>query len=310
MIKLATGMFVTWIALTGGAMQTSAPAGATHRLERCEVKPTEEILLPAEEAGVLVHLAVDEGSMSKRGDVIAQIDDRQATFQKDAAKAGHESAVKRATSDIEIRYAVAAAGVAQADYQSKLDANKRTPDSVSKIEVDKAKLQWDTTLLQIEKAKKDQSIAYLDAGVKQAEYGLANLGIERRAIKAPFDGVVVERVRRQNEWVNPGDPIMRYVRLDIMRVEQFIRASDFDPHEIVNCNVTVDVPLARGRSATFTGKITYVSPQLDYNNQYKVRAEVQNRQEAGQWLLRPNSLATMTIHLGTGNTVGLGHWQR
>jgi multidrug efflux pump subunit AcrA (membrane-fusion protein) len=310
MTKLLLGIFATSIALTGFAIQAAQPGASTHRLVECEVKPSEEVLLSAEEAGVLVHLAVDDGSMPKSGAVLARIDDRQVKFQMEAARFGHESATARAESEVEIRYAEEAAKVALKEWEIMTHANRLTADSIALIEVERAKLQWNTTLLQIEKAKKDKAIAVLDAGVKKAEVDLAAVALERRTIKAPFDGVVVELLRHQSEWVNPGDPILRFVRLDTMRVEQSILTTDYDPHEIAGCNVTVEVPLARGRTATFTGKITFVSPQLDYAKSYKVRAEVQNRPEAGQWLLRPNGLATMTIHLGTGNSVGVGQRQR
>ena len=311
MTKFTIGTFVALVALAGVATNATQ-TGPTRNpvLELCEVKPEEEVLLSAEEAGVLVQLAVKDGSMPKAGDVIGQIDDRQAKLQMEAAKYGHDAAKARAESPIEIRYAEASSKVAQAEYEMNLDANRRTPNSVALIEIKRAELQWRTTELQIEKAKHDQSLAVYDVGAKGAEVELGKLAVERRSIEAPFNGVVVEILRHQNEWVNPGDHILRFARLDTMRVEQQIDVNAYDPQELANCNVTVEVKLARGRTATFTGKVTYVSPQLDYANRYKVRAEVANRLEAGQWLLRPNSQATMTIHLGTGAAIGVGQRPR
>jgi multidrug efflux pump subunit AcrA (membrane-fusion protein) len=172
-------------------------------------------------------------------------------------------------------------------------------------------LEWTTTQLQIEKALNDKKIAAIDANAKKAEFDLADVAKERRSLKAPFDGVVMELFRHQNEWVNPGDQVVRFARLDTMRVEQVVNFAEFEPNEIANCNVTIDLPLARGRTAKFTGKVTFVSPELDLTGKrYWIRAEVQNRREAERWLLMPNSKVTMTVHLGTGNLVGVGQRQR
>jgi hypothetical protein len=47
----------------------------------------------------------------------------------------------------------------------------------------------------------------------------------------------------------------------------------------------------------FTGKIIYISPLVQAGGEYRVWAEVSNRQENGQWLLRPGLNAEMTIQL-------------
>jgi multidrug efflux pump subunit AcrA (membrane-fusion protein) len=253
-----------------------------------------------------VQLSVTEGSALKEGDPIALIDDRQVRLQMEAAKFGHDAAERRYNSDIEVRYAEEASKVAEAEVRRMNDANRQTPGAVAPAEVDKAKLQHSTTLLQIEKAKQDRALAWYDVGTKGAEYRLAELGAQRRMIKAPFDGVVVDILRHQNEWVNPGDTILKYMRLDTMRVEKYVYLSEFDPRDLAGCRVTVEVNLAGTRKATFTGKVTYVSPHLNLDNQYLLRAEVANRQEMGHWLLRPNSQASMTVHLGTSDVSGVG----
>ena len=46
-------------------------------------------------------------------------------------------------------------------------------------------------------AKKDQSIAAHDMGAKKAEVDLGELGIKRRAILAPFNGVVDDVLKHQ-----------------------------------------------------------------------------------------------------------------
>jgi multidrug resistance efflux pump len=280
-------------------------------LDQCLVQLEDEAKLSAEEAGVLIQLAVKQGTSVEAGAVLAQIDARQAQLQKTAAKAEWDAAEERHKSTIEIQYAEASALVAKKTYEKMLLANKGTPNSIAQIEIDRAGLEWNTAKLQIKKALHDQYLAAFDVGSKNAQYELGQLGIERRTIKAPFDGVVVDVSRHQSEWVNPGDPILHLVSLKTLRVERFVEQSKYDPSELAGCDVTVEVMLANNRRETFPGRITFVNPLLDLSGRYLVRAEVANRQDAsGQWLLRPNHRPTMKIHLGTGTPSGLQIGQR
>ena len=54
---------------------------------------------------------------------------------------------------------------------------------------------------------------------------------------------------------------------------------------------------ARGRNETFKGDIVFVDPMVEADGQYLVRALIKNREENGQWLLRPGMDAEMTIQL-------------
>ena len=86
-----------------------------------------------------------------------------------------------------------------------------------------------------------------------------------------------------------------------MHVEGAVDQSEYDPHEIQGCEVTVEVELARGRKETVPRPDHRRSARsFGCDGRYIVRAEVANRQEHGNWMLRDGLPATMTIHLGTG----------
>jgi membrane fusion protein, multidrug efflux system len=294
------GMFAMSVAAV--ASSWSPPARAADLvLPKCFVKHVDDIQLPAMEAGALVQLGVKEGSQVRKGDVIGKIYDSEAQMQRKAAESEYAAAVERWKNDVPIRYAEASAEVAKKDWEMMIESNKISPKAVPEIEVLKKELEWKVTKLQIEKAQDDQLLAKYDAYTKQAQRDAAKLALERRTIRALFDGEVVELYRHQGEWVNPGDPIMRLVSLDTMWVDGFVEQAKYDPHEIQDCNVTVEVEMAHGRKELVDGRITYVSSLLDgTGKRYQVRAEVANRQEFGRWLLRHGMKATMTIHLNNG----------
>jgi multidrug efflux pump subunit AcrA (membrane-fusion protein) len=270
------------------------------------VRVSDHVKLPAREAGVLIHLGVKEGSQVRAGQQIGKIDDREILEQMKAADYALRSAKKKYEDDVDIRYSDAGAAVAKADYEIMQAAINLVEKSITEVDLRRAKLEWDKMTLAAEKARKERELVLLEAYTKQSELQLAKLALERRSIMAPFDGVVEEVARKQDEWVNPGDPILRLFRLDMMQVEGAVDQKLFDPHELQNCKVTVEVQMARGRKETIEGRITKISSIVRGDGMFGVRAEVPNRQEYGSWLLRDGLPATMRIHLGTGGAAAAG----
>ncbi len=264
------------------------------------VKIADHVKLPARESGVLTHLAVKEGSAVRAGQPIAKIDDREIQQQLKVAEYAARAAAKRYQDDVDIRYAEAGAAAAEADFQVMKGANTIADRAITEVELRAAELNWKKMVLAAEKARKEQELAFLEAHGKKSEYELTKVGLDRRSIIAPFDGIVEELARKQDEWVNPGDPILRLFRMDTMQVEGAVEQKLYDPHELQGCKVTVEVQMARGRKETVEGHITKVSSTIGHHGFYNVRAEVPNRQEHGSWMLRDGLPATMRIHLGTG----------
>jgi membrane fusion protein, multidrug efflux system len=296
--SLLTSATAILLLLAGGAQLRSALA-EDPTLSGCIVKLDEDIKVPAPEAGVLVLLSVKEGSQVRKGEVIGKIYDEEVQIQKKAAEFALGAAYKSATDDIQYRYAQKSADVAKKAYEAMLESNQSAAKSVPEVEVRKGKLEWEAAVLSAEKATFDQGLAKFEYHKKKAERDAADLAIGRRTILAPFDGEVTTIYRHQDEWVSPGDPILRLVRLDTMLVEGALEQSAYDPHEVGGCDVVVEVNMARGRKEQFTGRITYVSSLVRLDGRYIVRAEVANRQEHGRWLLRDGMTATMAIRLNT-----------
>jgi len=302
-----------WTALVAAAAVVAIPSlpaasAADPIIYGCVVKleDNQDNEVPALEAGLLVELAVHEGSLVKKGDVIGRIYDKEIQMQKKAAEYALAGARKRAEDDVQIRYAEKSAEVAQKNYEKMLESNQISGRSVPQIEIDKAKLEWDAAVLSAEKAAHEQALALFEYWTKRAERDLAQLALERRTIRAPFDGEVVTIFRHQNDWVSPGDPILRLVNLETMVVEGMVELAAFDPHEVQQQKVTVEIEMARGRVEQVSGRITYVSPLLLGDRKFVIRAEVGNRQEYGRWLLQDNyTNAKMTIHLDATRAAAL-----
>jgi macrolide-specific efflux system membrane fusion protein len=266
-------------------------------VSHCLVSLIDEAQVPSKEPGVLRELLVKEGDQVTKDQQLAQVDDRKEQHELEAAQYKWESAKQEATNDVNVRYAKAGADVYRQEVLQNYDANQKVAGTVSQTEVRRAELKHKEFILQAEASEFKMQQSAIDAKVREAESRIAAENIERRKIRSPLDGVVVERRRKAGEWVQPGDPVIHVMRLDRLRVEGFVPAADYSAAELDGRPVTITVVLAHGRREQFQGKVVFVNPEIDANGEFRVWAEVFNRQENEHWLLNKGMIAEMTIHL-------------
>ena len=303
LLAAPAGLLALAVAALPGALAQAparAPSGAEPVLTRCLVSLLTEAKVPAREAGVLMELSVREGDDVTAGQTIARIDDSQARFDRRKAQAEHDQALAKASSDVDVRFSVASERVAAAEFEKAQQANEKLEGSVPRVELDRLELNERKAELQIEQAELERHMTALGAEVKAVEVEAADKAIERREVKAPIDGTVVQVFPHEGEWMQPGEPLARVVRTDRLRVEGMVDSSRWDPESIRDRPVTVTALFANDRTETFEGRIVFTNPLVDSGGDYKVWAEVENRrvEGSGQWLLRAGQSATMTIHSG------------
>jgi macrolide-specific efflux system membrane fusion protein len=242
-----------------------------------QITPHEQAEVPARDAGVLVNFAVREGQVVSVNDVLGQLDDTEAQLAVKRSQLERDIAVNLARNDIRVRFAKKSAEVAQAEVKRANESIEKFPKSVSATEVDRLRLTAERAAMEIEQAQLDQSSAQLTAQLKENELQLAKRLAARRRIVAPLAGVVVQVHRKHGEWVEPGQPIVRLLRVDRLRASGFVdakRAHTLKP----GTPVTVSVDLPGLRETSFAGQLVFVSPEVDpVNGQVRFWAEIQNR---------------------------------
>ena len=268
-------------------------------LPNCLISLIEEAQVPAQvpsiEGGVLLQLHFKEGQLVKQNELLAEVDDVRARLQQDAAVAKLKVAEEKATSDIGVRYAKAAAELAKAMWEVAVETNRRVENTIPQVEVRKLLLDAKRAFLEIEQADLQERIDELEVAVSQAELKAAVENIKRYKILSPMDAVVRKVYRHRGEWVKPGEPVMHVVRVDQLRVEGVLNIRKYLPSDVVGKPVTVAVTFPHGEEL-FKAQVTFVDPDIQSGGDYWVWAEVQNRQRNGQFVLLPGMNATMTIH--------------
>jgi macrolide-specific efflux system membrane fusion protein len=164
--------------------------------------------------------------------------------------------------------------------------------SVSQTELDRLRLLADKASLEIDQALVDHDQAVLSRQLKQNDLDRATLLLERRLIKAPFPGMIVQWKKQRGEWVEPGTPVVRLIRLNRLRAEAFV-SSKLVPEDSVGRNVTLLADVPGKPKSRFSGKLVFVDPEIDpVNDQVRIFAEIENSDLA----LRPGQSAALVIH--------------
>lgn len=280
------------------AAEPSAPAGKGTvglLLQHCLVTAIDDIQVPALRTGRLAKLQAKEGSRVVAGELLAQIDDEESNLQLQAAAAEKAAAHKKADSPLEEEFAEATHDVSVAEHEAAVEANQKFANSVSDIEVLKLELATKQAALRVDLSRFNRDVQKVELGTADAKVALAEADVRLRRVEAPLAGEVAEIYARPGEWVESGAPVVRVVRVDRLRVDGFIKVRDVLPGDVFGKPVKIVVELADGKRFAFDGAVTFVSPVIDAGSQYRIWAEVENRQEHGQWLLRPGMQAEMTI---------------
>ena len=275
------------------AANVGAAAEDTLRAANAVVTLIEQTQLPARSAGPLAKLTIREGDAVRAGDDIGQVDEAGAAIVLERAQAEYEIAVAEAENEFKMLAAEKAAAAAKAELQRAEESAVKYSKSISQTELDRLRLVAERSELEYRQSRHERTITKLNAVVKQKARDEAARTVELHRIRAPVNGVVVEVMRRVGEWVEPGMPVVRLVRMDSLRVEAFVGAADASrlrpgmPAKFIAA--TADTA-----AKSSDGKLVYVSPEIDpVNGQVRIRAEMENSAQ----LLRPGLQGTLEINV-------------
>jgi membrane fusion protein, multidrug efflux system len=255
------------------------------------IKVAQEVAVPARDAGVLAKIEVKEGQLVEEGDCLVRLLDTDIRLAVERARLEAEIALRKFKNDTDIRYAKKATEVARSELARSLDTNEKYSKTVSNSELDRQRLLVDQGELQSQKAEHERDVAGLTHEMRTSDYKIASEQLERRTILAPLRGMVVEVAHRRGEWVQPGDTVVRIVRLDHLRAEGFLSAK-YASLDLVGSKVQVKVIAPDGKALELPGHIVFVNPEIDpLNNQVRVWADVENP----DLKLRPGMQATLVV---------------
>jgi multidrug resistance efflux pump len=201
-------------------------------LEHCVISLIDHVELPAEDDGKISELLVKEEAVVTKGQVLGQLDVTETEIQKRIAESRLAVAAEKATNDAELQVARKLIDLAKAEFEESVAINRRAAGTIPETTLRRQRVTWEKAVLDALAAEMAFKIAGLQRDEELAQIDAVENRLQRRSIRAPFDGVVVKLYRQQSEWVRAGEPILRLVRMDRLRVEGFVNANLVAPHQL------------------------------------------------------------------------------
>ena len=257
----------------------------------------EEVVISAQAPGELAQLKVDFGGYVARGQIIAQIDQRDASLRVEQA----EATLKQTMARLGMK-----------------DGQKFDPDRSADVRVAKAQLDWEkmnldrqTRLVEngdISRAVYDQAAtahnlaqaryqASLDAVNQQlavveqqrAALNLAKKAVTDTVVRAPISGAVKEKHASRGSYLIVNSRIVTLVKIDPLRLR-----ADIPEYAaaLVRTGQTMTLSVEAFPDRTFTGRVVRIGPSLsEQTRALSVEAEVANPSN----ILRPGMFAKSTL---------------
>lgn len=236
-----------------------------------EVTPWAAVEVAAEATGRVIELPVDVGDRVGKGTVVARIDG--TILRAELARSEAELAQARAT-------------LVQAERDLARGEQLEETQDISIDDLDRLRLARDTAASQV---------AALEAMLDKTRQN-----VEDTEVKAPFAGVVSERLVEVGSWIAPGSTIVRLV--DDRRLKVRGSASQRDRARI-RPGLRAEVRVDALPGAVFEARVRLLGQEADpRTGSYLVEAQVDEPRSAGKRLL-PGMQGALSVELAARTTL-------
>jgi RND family efflux transporter MFP subunit len=228
------------------------------------IEPFRKIELSSDETGAIAEMMVEEGDLVKQTDVIATLDSRVQEIQLEiASKVANSTSQQRAAGNtLKKRRAIA----------MRLDQLQQQGHA-SSSEIIRSDLE-----LSIAEANYFNSVE--EAAVREIEMRRAQVQLERRTIRAPFNGFIAKIARREGEFLSPLRPEV----CTLIQVDKLLATFNVDSKEASDFHVGQSYDLRLSDGSTVQAQVHSVGVEINpqsgtveikfviNNEDYKIRS--------------------------------------
>lgn len=266
-VEVVQGLHVQKMKLQNVADELEAP-GSVIAVSTAQVA--------ARTMGTVLQVAAREGDSVKRGQVLAQLDERELASRRNAAQAGAQGATA----------GVAQATKALAAAQAQADVMKKTYDRYSYLKEQKSVSPQEFDEITAKQQAAQANLEQAMAGLRQAEAGASQAESEARAaqdvasyawVVAPFDGRVIRRTVEPGSLVSPGIPLFIVEDTSRYQLEAMLPAEALT---IVKQNTIARVELDALADKSLTCKVAEIEAAADPAS-HTLKARIDLPKEAG-----------------------------
>tara|TARA_Y100000590_G_scaffold435094_1_gene554143 strand:- start:7822 stop:9060 length:1239 start_codon:yes stop_codon:yes gene_type:complete len=125
------------------------------------------------------------------------------------------------------------------------------------------------------KIKFESTLANLEAQISNVKSILKNikLDIAKTKIRAPFDGIISEKMVEETEFISLGTPLFTIIDLDPIKIEGYL--SEFDVNKV---SVGTNAIIEDSNGIKKNGSITFISPSAETSTRtFEITIEAGNK---------------------------------
>ncbi len=267
--KIVIAFTMGLLGCTSANAQSSADSANAFAMDSAVLQLVETVEIPATATGPVRDVHVEQGALIDRGQVLASIDDRDALIKLEEAEIELDIITAQSESDVDIEFAKKSRLVAVADYERAQESNRSYAGVVSAREMDRLKLLVEQSEAELEKISFEKAVLQMQKKLKEAAVRKKRIDADRYTIQSPLAGQIVEISKRPGEWVHAADVMFKVVRLDRLRVEEYLPArvavngltgasAIFQAESLLPGDDGVDQP-----NREVAGRVVFVSPNVD-----------------------------------------------
>lgn len=227
----------------------------------CLLEPSDTVSIGSPVTGRIEQIPVERAQLVHEGQVVARLESTVELAALDVAKA-------RALADGALRSRLASA---ELENQRKVRAQHLYDGKAVSLDLrEEVETQARVAEAELGRAREERQLAGL-------ELQQARAALERRTIRTPIPGIVVERLMSPGEVVDE-ETILRVARIDPLWVETLLPASEFGQIQIgTRAAVTPEVP----GDQVHTAQVVMVDRVVDpASGTFSVRLELPNPEHA------------------------------
>ncbi len=235
-----------------------APVGvsATAELD-CLIKPKMYVEVSSAVDSVVERVLVETGEVVTRGQPLLQLEAsvEKAKLELARVEAGSDNEIDNRK--VQLRYA--------RRYLKRMQ-DLLAQNSVSQYEKDKAATEVELAQIELDKAREKKRVAQLSLALAQAQ-------LDRRTIRSPIDGVVVDRYAMVGESVY-GRSIMKLAKIDPLIVELIAPTEYFG---LIEQGMRAEILPEQPAGESFSATVMLVDQLIDpASGSFTVRMELPN----------------------------------
>jgi RND family efflux transporter MFP subunit len=231
--------------------------------------PDETVNLSSEVQGRIAAIHADFGQTVRKGQVIVELDRRELEWQVERARAAQTQALARLglsssnpdalpTTTAAIRQAEALFEDAKTKHQNGLKL--LTGGDIAKERVTELEKQLDLRRAALDQAKDELNVQLAQVRSLAADVKLAAKRLDDTQVRAPFDGMVSQRMLSPGQFIKDNTPILTVVKTSPLRLRVDVPESVLS---MVRPGATLSFSTEAAPGASFTAVVRQLNPAID-----------------------------------------------